>query len=40
VFLADLATRQSIVAEVALTGTSHDLGIARRAALGALAALG
>lgn len=40
VFLADFATRQSIVAEVAITGTSHDLGIARRAALGAQAALG
>ncbi len=40
VFLADFATGQSIVAEVAITGTSDDLGIARRAALGAQAALG
>jgi hydroxymethylbilane synthase len=40
VFLADFATGQSIVAEVAITGTPDDLGIARRAALGALAALG
>ncbi|HYN31150.1 MAG TPA: hydroxymethylbilane synthase [Ilumatobacteraceae bacterium] len=39
VFLADSATRQSIVAEVALTGTADDLGIARRAALGTKAAL-
>ncbi len=40
VFLADFATGQSIVAEVAITGTSDDLGIARRAALGAQSALG
>ena len=40
VFLADFATGQSIVAEVAITGTSDDLGIARRAALGAQASLG
>ncbi len=40
VFLADFATGQSIVAEVAITGTSDDLGIARRAALGAQEALG
>ena len=41
VFLADdSATGRSIVAEVAITGTPDDFGIARRAALGAQAALG
>ena len=40
VFLADFTTGQSIVAQVALTGTADDLGIARRAALGAQEALG
>ncbi len=40
VFLADLATGQSIVADVGLTGTAADLDVARRAALGALEAIG
>lgn len=40
VFLADLATNQSIVAGVDLVGSGDDIGIARRAALGAQAALG
>ena len=40
VFLADFATSQSIVAGVDLVGSDADIGIARRAALGAQAALG
>jgi hypothetical protein len=40
VFLADFATGQSIVANVAITGTAADHGIARRAAIGAQEALG
>lgn len=40
VFLADFDTGQSIVADVALVGNDDDMGIARRAASGAQAALG
>jgi hydroxymethylbilane synthase len=39
VFLADLASGQSIIASVALLGDADDLGIARRAAKGAQEAL-
>ena len=40
VFLADFSTNQSIVAGVDLVGSGDDIGIARRAARGAQAALG